>query len=91
MNIDILPVKGKEVWPLFAPHHYLTGKYAGHRAWLAVLDSGDPVAFTSIIAAPSGREVIAPRGGCVDLLPPAALQRGDESRYAPRRGCEVRE
>lgn len=55
MNIDILPVTAKGVWPLFAPHHYLTGKYAGHRAWLAILpEDGTPVAFTSIIAAPSG-------------------------------------
>ncbi len=50
MNIDILPVKGKEVWPLFAPHHYLTGKYAGHRAFLAVLEDGTAVAFASSIS-----------------------------------------
>ncbi len=55
MNIDILPVKGKEVWPLFAPHHYLTGKYAGHRAFLAVLEDGTPVAFTSSISFPHAK------------------------------------
>lgn len=57
ITLHILPVDGHRAWPLFAPHHYLTGKYMGHRAWIAVLDDGTPVAFTSIIAFPNGHFV----------------------------------
>lgn len=54
MNIEILPVIGKEVWPLFAPHHYLTGSLnpKGPKCFLAVLPDGAPVAFTSSISFP---------------------------------------
>lgn len=54
LTFHVLPVDGKRAWPLFAPHHYLTQKYSGHRAFMAVLDDGSPVAFTSMLAAPSG-------------------------------------
>lgn len=54
LTIHIHPVDGRAAWPFFAGHHYLTSKYVGHRAWLATLDDGTPVAFTSIIAFPNG-------------------------------------
>src|SRR6478609_11166548 len=41
------------MWPYFAPHHYLSANYAGHRAWIAVINE-KPVAFSSIMAFPSG-------------------------------------
>lgn len=50
--LNVYAVDGPRVWPRFAPHHYLTGRYAGHRAWLAVLPTGDEVAFTSLIRFP---------------------------------------
>lgn len=52
LKLNIFPVVGKQVWPIFAPHHYLTEKYAGHRAFLATLPDGTPVAFTSSISFP---------------------------------------
>lgn len=53
--LDIVKVNGRKVWPYFAPHHYLTAKFAGHHAFLAVLPDGEPVAFTSIVSFPHGR------------------------------------
>lgn len=53
LKLRILPVNGRKVWPYFAPHHYLTEKYSGHRAWIAVLEDGTLVGFVSIIAFPN--------------------------------------
>lgn len=48
MNLNIYPVIGKKVWPLFAPHHYLTGDFSGMWTFLAVLpETESPVALTS--------------------------------------------
>lgn len=55
IEVEILPVVGKAVWPTFAPHHYLSSKYAGHRAFLAVLADGTPVAFTSSMSFPHAK------------------------------------
>lgn len=55
LELGIFPVHAKAVWPMFAPHHYLTGKYAGHRAFIAVLADGSPVAFTSSISFPHAK------------------------------------
>jgi GNAT superfamily N-acetyltransferase len=52
LELDIYPVNGRAVWHLFAPHHYLTQSYAGHRAFLAVTEDGEPVAFASSISFP---------------------------------------
>lgn len=41
------------MWPIFARHHYLSARFSGHGAIVAVL--GDrPVGFASFIAYPSG-------------------------------------
>lgn len=53
LTLHILPVgNGRAVWPVFAPHHYLTSAYHGHKALLAVLDDGTPVAFASSMSFP---------------------------------------
>ena len=54
MRLHIIPVDGRKAWPMFAPHHYLTAKYTGHRAWIVTLDDGTAVGFVSIIAFPNG-------------------------------------
>lgn len=54
LTVRLLPVNGRKVWHYFAPHHYLTHTYTGHRAWIAVLADGTPVGFTSIISFPNG-------------------------------------
>lgn len=67
--LDVIKVNGRKVWPYFAPHHYLTAKYAGHHAFLAVLPDGEPVAFTSIVAFPHGRIKNGWRGHRTVVLP----------------------
>lgn len=52
--LDVVKVNGRKVWPYFAPHHYLTAKFAGHHAFMAVLPTGEPVAFASIVSFPHG-------------------------------------
>lgn len=55
-TLDIWRVgAGRQLWDTFRPHHYLTGKYSGIRAWLATTPDGEPVAFTSVMAFPHGR------------------------------------
>lgn len=51
---SIYEVAGKAIWPYFAPHHYLSENYSGHMAWIVVDIDDQPVAFTSIMAFPSG-------------------------------------
>lgn len=45
-------IEGRAVWSRFAEHHYMTGAYHGHRAWLFATDDGAEVAFSSIMAFP---------------------------------------
>jgi GNAT superfamily N-acetyltransferase len=54
---------------MFAPHHYLSGKYSGHRAFIACLEDGTPVAFASLIAFPHGRIKNGWRGHRLVVLP----------------------
>lgn len=55
LDLVVTPVAGRKVWPYFAPHHYLSEKYTGHRAWvLSLADDGTLVAFGSAMAQPSG-------------------------------------
>lgn len=68
LDFIISKVSGKDVWPLFAPHHYMSGKYNGHHAWIVELDN-QPVAFSSIIAAPSGYFKNGWRGHRTVVLP----------------------
>jgi GNAT superfamily N-acetyltransferase len=50
----VLPTCKREVWSLFAPHHYLTTSLnISARCWVATWDD-DLVAFTSTITMPSG-------------------------------------
>lgn len=52
LKVDIHRVDGRKVWHMFAPHHYLTEKYNGHRAFIATLPDGEVVGFMSSIAFP---------------------------------------
>lgn len=78
-HLDIYAVAGPRVWPRFMKHHYMREDFNGHRSFLAVLPSGDEVAFLSIIRFPhpyikngwrGHREVVLPDfqgmgiGGC---------------------------
>lgn len=68
--LDIYRVgAGRDVWPMFRPHHYLTGKYHGVRAWLVTTPDGDPVAFTSVMAFPHGAIKNGWRGHRTVVLP----------------------
>ena len=49
ITVDIHECDGRKLWPLFAPHHYLTDKYTGIKAFVAVMD-GELVGFTSYIS-----------------------------------------
>lgn len=69
LEVAVLSVDGRKVWPMFAPHHYLTSAYSGHGAFMAVLPDGTPVAFTSYIAFPHGRIKNAKRGHRTVVLP----------------------
>lgn len=53
VRIEIEPCEAEEVWPVFAQHHYLTGKInRSCNAWACRID-GALVAFTSVIAFPN--------------------------------------
>ncbi len=69
LTLDILEVDGRKVWPLFQPHHYLTGNYSGHAAFMAVMPDGEPVAFASYIQFPHGAIIAAKRGHRTVVLP----------------------
>lgn len=45
--------KAKEVWPIFAPHHYLSGIQMSARSFIAVWDD-EIIGFTSSKPMPSG-------------------------------------
>lgn len=55
MRLDVREVVkgGKAMWSYFAPYHYMSQTYHGHHAWVVTNDSGDLVAFTSIIRTPN--------------------------------------
>jgi GNAT superfamily N-acetyltransferase len=53
LEFYVYPVRGSKVWPYFAEYHYLSDVYRGHHAFIAVRGS-EPVAFSSIMAFPSG-------------------------------------
>lgn len=69
LTLNIFPVNGKRVWPYFAPHHYLSGNYSGHRAFIACLEDGTPTAFASAIAFPHGSIKNGWRGHRLVVLP----------------------
>jgi GNAT superfamily N-acetyltransferase len=52
-EIAVFRCDGAAMWPMFARHHYLSDRYAGHGAIIGLLDDR-PVAFASFIAYPSG-------------------------------------
>lgn len=54
-HLEVYAIDGPRVWPYFKAYHYMTAKYAGHRAWLAALPDGEAVAFISVIRFPHGR------------------------------------
>lgn len=50
--LDITRVDGRQVWPLFKPHHYLSGSLSrSARCFLATFD-GRPVAFYAVCSFP---------------------------------------
>ena len=54
IDFAIYEVDGYKMWSYFAPHHYLSSSYKGQKAWLAIDIYDRPVAFSSIMAFPSG-------------------------------------
>ena len=52
VELDICPVSGRDLWPLFARHHYMSADlHSGARCFAAYVDSR-PVAFTSYLHFP---------------------------------------
>jgi GNAT superfamily N-acetyltransferase len=52
IKLDIMRVDGGQVWPLFKPHHYLSGNLSrSARCFLATID-GRPAAFGAVINFP---------------------------------------
>lgn len=70
MRLDILEVDGPRVWPYFARHHYLPVGFNGHRSFMAVVaETGEPVAFESIIRFPHPHITRGWRGHRLVVLP----------------------
>jgi GNAT superfamily N-acetyltransferase len=69
LSIQVYPVSGPKVWPHFASHHYLNTKYNGHRAFIACLPDGTPVAFLSLIRLPHAQLKNAWRSHRTVVLP----------------------
>jgi SNF2 family DNA or RNA helicase/GNAT superfamily N-acetyltransferase len=69
LALDIFEVDGSKVWPFFAEHHYMTAKYAGHKAWLAVTEDDEPVALSTIIRFPHARVTRGYRSHRIVVLP----------------------
>lgn len=42
----------RAIWSLFAPHHYMSDNYAGHEAFVALLNDETLVGFTSYTTMP---------------------------------------
>lgn len=60
----------RELWSLFAPYHYLSPSlFSSAASFMATLDGGEPVAFTSAISMPSGTLVGAWREHRTVVLP----------------------
>jgi SNF2 family DNA or RNA helicase/GNAT superfamily N-acetyltransferase len=69
LTLNIYPVDGPRVWPYFAPFHYMSERFNGHRSWIVVTEDGEPVAFTSIIRFPHGHITNGWRGHRTVVLP----------------------
>ena len=69
LELRIYAVDGPKVWPRFAPSHYMTAKYVGHRAWIVATPEGEEVAFLSIIRFPHGHITNAWREHRTVVLP----------------------
>lgn len=53
VELDICPVSGRDLWPVFARHHYLSGELSrSARCFAAYTEDGRPVAFASYIHLP---------------------------------------
>jgi GNAT superfamily N-acetyltransferase len=54
ITLDIRPCDGKEVWPIFKKHHYLSHSFnKSANSWVALLNN-KPVAFCSALSFPCG-------------------------------------
>jgi ABC-type thiamine transport system ATPase subunit/GNAT superfamily N-acetyltransferase len=52
IRLEIMRVRGREVWPLFAPHHYLSGGLSRWaRCFLGTIE-GRPAAFGAVLSFP---------------------------------------
>jgi SNF2 family DNA or RNA helicase/GNAT superfamily N-acetyltransferase len=69
LTLNIYPVDGPKVWPYFAPYHYMSENFNGHRSWIVVTEDGEPVAFTSIIRFPHGHITNGWRGHRTVVMP----------------------
>ena len=68
IQVEVVPC-GIKAWPMFRPHHYLTGDiHRGARCWIATWN-GEPVGFSSVISFPSGTVRNAWRGHRTVVLP----------------------
>jgi energy-coupling factor transporter ATP-binding protein EcfA2 len=69
ITIKLEPCNGKSVWEVFRKHHYLSHSFNNSsNAWV-VLYNGKPIAFTAIIAFPSGSLKKAWRGHRTVVIP----------------------
>lgn len=69
LSLNIFAVDGHGVWPRFGEHHYMSHRYAGHRAWLVAMPDGEEVAFLSVIRFPHGNITNGWRGHRTIVLP----------------------
>jgi energy-coupling factor transporter ATP-binding protein EcfA2 len=69
IELSIIPCDGKEVWKMFAKHHYLTGKFNKSANSWVVFWGKKIVGFTSVISLPSGTLKNAWRGHRTVILP----------------------
>lgn len=59
-----------EVWPYFAPHHYMSDTLnKASRAWVAALPDGTPVGFSAMLPFPHGKLRNAWRESRTVILP----------------------
>lgn len=69
LEIQIWAVDGPKVWHRFGEHHYMSHRYAGHRAFLAAMPDGEEVGFLSLIRFPHGNITNGWRGHRTIVLP----------------------
>lgn len=55
VELDICPVSGRDLWPLFRRHHYLSGDLNNSARCFAAYRDGRPVAFVSYLHFPHPR------------------------------------